>query len=114
MFCVIGLGGTLIHSRAVVGSIELSGESQFKANFQAFLLGNMFSYVCNAVINFRHSLAGRQYIKFLLTLLVNLLLIMTLSLIGDTYHINYIIILLIIIGLLPILNFSPIRHFVFR
>lgn len=113
-FALIGVINTGIHFLLFLGLIELIRLPPPAANALAFMGANIFSYLVNSHFNFKTSVGVRHYFRFLSTSLVGVLVSYSLSLLVELFGLHYVFGFLLLILVMPPLNYLLMRRVVFR
>lgn len=112
-FAVIGVINTGIHFLFFLGFVELIGVWPPIANALAFLCANVFSYVANSRFNFRTRISVPHYLRFFTTSLLGMAVSYGLSLLVERAAMNYLFGFLLLIVIMPPLNYFLVRRLVF-
>lgn len=114
IFGTIGAANTVVHAGGVILLVELFHANPTVANFCAFMVANVSSYVLNSLITFKASLHVYRYVKFFFSSLFTLGMTLTISQIGQFFNVHYLYSLAAIIVLTPVVSFLILNKFVFN
>lgn len=112
-FALIGVINTGIHFLFFIGLVELMGLWPPMANALAFLGANIFSYMANSHFNFKTRLSLRRYLKFFVTSLIGMAVSYGLSLLVEQVHGHYVFGFVLLILVMPLINYFLVRRLVF-
>lgn len=113
-FGLIGILNTLLHSSAVIVSVEFFSINPIIGNIIAFFIANVFSFSMNSKYTFKVSYTWNRYIKFLIASQVSLILTIIFSSLAEYMEWHYLIGLLLVIFIAPLLTFLVQKTFVFN
>lgn len=114
IFGTIGAMNTGVHAGFVIAFVELLEAHPTVANFFAFVLANISSYILNSLLTFRAPLSLMRYVKFFASSLVTLVITLAISQVGQYFNVHYLYSLATIIVLTPLISFFIMNKFVFN
>jgi len=113
-FAVVGATATLIHVAVAIGLIEGEHWHPSVANGAAFIVANLFSYVANTRWSFEAKISMNSWYRFVTVSLVSGLLTVAISWLVAAAGGSYILGIILVITLVPALNYIGHRDFTYR
>jgi putative flippase GtrA len=111
---VIGLFITFLYGVLLIGFVEGLGLRPFYGNAISFLGANLLSYFLQSRIVFRRALRFRAYLRFFASYLFSYFLTLVIAYVAEWANIHYLIGYLLIVALIPLLNFILLKRWVFQ
>jgi putative flippase GtrA len=111
---IIGLFITLFYGMLLVGLVEEFGLRPFHANAISFLGANLLSYFLQSRIVFCRALRFRAYLRFFASYLFSYFMTLIIAYVTEWAEVHYLIGYLLIVVIVPLLNFSLLKCWVFR
>ena len=112
-FALIGVTNTLIHGGILILLVEGLRLSVTLSHLLAFCCANIFSYLMNSWLTFKAQLSLSRYARFFLASMLALGLTLLISWLADRYGLNYLIGFVLIVFLVPFLNFLTMKFWAF-
>ncbi|EGR0581290.1 GtrA family protein [Vibrio cholerae] len=114
VFAIVGVINTSLHASILIFLVESFLLSSTAANFVAFGLANIFSYVANSKYTFNRPLSVKKYIAFFSASLISLALTLMISFLSNMYGLHYLFGFFLIVIFVPLLNFIALKIFIFK
>lgn len=112
-FGLVGISNTFVHAVIVIMLMEVFLPPAYFANMIAFFFANVFSYVLNSRYTFRKALSFYSYWRFLAMSLVSLGLTVAVTFVFEYLGFHYIFGLLAVIFVVPVINYTFMKIWVF-
>jgi len=113
-FAMVGVAATLIHVTVAVGIIEGKHWHPSIANGIAFVVANLFSYAANTHWSFEAKMSMYSWYRFVTVSLVSGLLTVVISWLVAAAGGPYLLGILLVITVIPTLNYLGHRYFTYR
>jgi len=113
-FAMVGVATTLIHVTVAVGIIEGKQWHPSIANGVAFVVANLFSYAANTHWSFEAKMSMYSWYRFVTVSLVSGLLTVAISWLVAAAGGPYLLGILLVITVIPTLNYLGHRYFTYR
>lgn len=112
-FALVGVGNTAAHALMVVLLMETLAPPAVLANAVAFMVANLMSYALNSRFTFRTPMSLAGYRRFFVVSLLSLTLTLLITAGVEHAGLHYGIGLLIVIFVVPVLNFLVMKAWAF-
>ncbi len=112
-FALVGFANTAVHALVVVGLMEAVAPPAAISNGAAFIIANLMSYALNSRFTFRMPMNLSGYRRFLLVSLVSLVLTLLITSVVEYAGLHYSIGLLMVIFVVPVMNFLVMKIWAF-
>ena len=113
-FALVGGAATLIHVSLAVGLIEGEDLHPSFANGIAFIVANFFSYVANTRWSFEAKISMYSWYRFVAVSLVSGLMAVIISWLVAAAGGPYMLGILLVVSIIPTLNYIGLRYFTYR
>jgi putative flippase GtrA len=111
---VIGLFITLLYGVVLAGFVEVLGLRPFHANAISFLGANLLSYFLQSHFVFQRAFRFRAYLRFFSSYLLSYFVTLVIAYVMEWVGVHYLLGYLLIVVLVPFLNFALLKRWVFR
>lgn len=112
-FALIGIANTLIHGGILILSVEQLRLNVTLAHLLAFCCANIFSYLMNSWLTFKTAISVSRYARFFFASMLALGLTLVISWLADLYELSYLIGFILIVFLVPFINFLTMKFWAF-
>lgn len=112
-FAGIGFLNTSVHGLVLVAAVEFFLLGVTVSHLMAFYVANIFSYIMNSKLTFRSELSFIRYGRFFIASLLSLGMTLLVSRLAEKYGLHYLLGFLLVIGLVPVLNFLVMKFWTF-
>jgi putative flippase GtrA len=112
-FAFIGVLNTGLHFILLVLLVEKFGLWPPMANAAAFFATNLFSYFANSRFSFQVDISPNRYLRFFVASLIGVVIAYGLSSIVEHFEGHYLLGFLLMIVLMPPVNYLLVRRLVF-